>query len=304
MNDRVERRRAAIVMAVLALVWGYAWIVAKIGLSQSGPFAFAAMRTACGVLALGAFLLIKRHHLPLRPPRGAALVGLVQTGAFLMLNTWALSSGEPGKTSILTFTMPFWVLLFAWPVLAERVHGLQWVAIASALAGLVLIMEPWLLHAAVLPKVLAVLAGMAWATGVVLTKSLQRREGPVDALEFTFWQMVIGMLPMVVVALLVPEAPPRMTPTLITTVLFSGVLATAGGWLMWQYVLDRLPAGTTSLASLAVPVVATLSSALQLGERLRAAELLGAALIALSLGLISWQAVRTHTRDEPSMAQE
>lgn len=303
MNDRVEHRRAAIVMAVLALVWGYAWIVAKIGLSQSGPFAFAAMRTACGVLALGAFVLIKRGHLPLRPPRGAVLVGLVQTGAFLMLNTWALSSGEPGKTSILTFTMPFWVLLFAWPVLAERVHGLQWIAIVLALAGLVLIMEPWLMHAAVLSKVLAVLAGMAWATGVVLTKSLQR-EAPVDALDFTFWQMVIGMVPMVVVAWLVPEAPPRVTPTLIMTVVFSGVLATAGGWLMWQYVLNRLPAGTTSLASLAVPVVATLSSAVQLGERLRAAELYGAALIALSLGLISWEAVRSHTRDDPSMAQE
>lgn len=303
MNDRIEQRRAAIVMAVLALVWGYSWIVAKIGLSQSGPFAFAAMRTACGVVALGAFLLIKRGHLPRRPPRGAVLVGLVQTGAFLMLNTWALSSGEPGKTSILTFTMPFWVLLFAWPVLAERVHGLQWIAIVLALAGLVLILEPWLMHAAVLSKVLAVLAGMAWGTGVVLTKSLQR-EGPVDALEFTFWQMVIGMLPMILVAGVVPEAPPRMTATLITTVIFSGVLATAGGWLMWQYVLNRLPAGTTSLASLAVPVVATLSSAVQLGERLRAAELYGAALIALSLGLISWQAVRSHTRDDPSMAQE
>lgn len=290
-------------MAVLALVWGYAWIVAKIGLSQSGPFAFAAMRTACGVVALGAFLLIRRGHLPRRPPRGAALVGLVQTGAFLMLNTWALSSGEPGKTSILTFTMPFWVLLFAWPVLAERVHGRQWIAIVCALAGLVLIMEPWLMHAAVLSKVLAVLAGMAWATGVVLTKSLQR-EGPVDALEFTFWQMVIGMLPMVLVAAVVPEAPPRMTGTLVVTVVFSGVLATAGGWLMWQYVLNRLPAGTTSLASLAVPVVATLSSAVQLGERLRAAELYGAALIALSLGLISWEAVRSHKRDDPSMAQE
>lgn len=303
MTDHAERRRAAIVMAVLALVWGYSWIVAKMGLSQAGPFTFAAMRTVCGVLALGAFVVLKQRRLPGRPPRGAALVGIIQTGAFLMLNTWALSTGEPGKVSILTFTMPFWVLLFAWPVLAEKVHGLQWLAIGFAIAGLVLIMEPWLMHAAVRSKVLAVLAGMAWATGVVITKRLQQ-DAPVDVVDFTFWQMIIGMVPMLLVAWLVAEPFPALTAKLLTTVVFSGVLATAGGWLMWQYVLNRLPAGTTSLASLAVPVVALAASALQFGERLRAAELWGALLIAVALGLVSWQAVRSHHRDDPSMAQE
>jgi len=302
-NAATERRRAAIVMAILALVWGYSWIIAKIGLSLSGPFTFAALRTACGVIALGAFLLVKQGHRWRRPPPGAILVGLIQTGAFLMLNTWALSSGEPGKTSILTFTMPFWVLLFAWPALSERVAGLQWIAIVFAVTGLVLIMEPWLMHAGILPKVLAVMAGMAWAIGVVLTKRLQRH-APVDAFDFTFWQMVFGLAPMVVVALIVPEPFPPFSTLLALTVVLSGVVATAGGWLMWQYVLNRLPAGTTSLASLAVPVVAMISSAIQLGERLRAAELFGAVLIAVALGLVSWQAVRSHKRDDPSMAQE
>jgi drug/metabolite transporter (DMT)-like permease len=116
--------------------------------------------------------------------------------------------------------------------------------------------------------------------------------------------MVFGLMPMVLVALVVQEPVPAFSATLVLTVVLSGVLATAGGWLMWQYVLNRLPAGTTSLASLAVPVVATISSAIQLGERLRAAELFGAALIAVALGLVSWQAVRSHTRDEPGMAQE
>jgi drug/metabolite transporter (DMT)-like permease len=302
-SEHGERRRAALVMAALALIWGYSWIIAKLGLSQAGPFSFSALRVVCGVLALGGFLLLKRRRLPGRPPRGAALVGVVQTGAFLMLNTWALSRGEPGKISILTFTMPFWVLLFAWPVLAERVRGLQWLAIACALAGLVLVMEPWQMQATAGSKALAVLAGMAWATGVVLTKRLQRH-APVDTVDFTFWQMTIGLVPILLVAWLVHEPLPRFTPTLIMAVLFSGVIATAGGWLMWQYVLNRMPAGTTSLASLAVPVVAMIASALQFDERLRPAELSGAALITIALGLISWQAVRSHTRDDPSMAQE
>jgi drug/metabolite transporter (DMT)-like permease len=302
-NAFSERQRAVLVMAALSLIWGYSWIVAKLGLSQSGPFTFAMLRVTCGVAALGACLLLMGRRPPRRPPRGAVLVGVVQTGAFLTLNTWALAGSGPGKISILTFTMPFWVLLFAWPTLDERVRGGQWLAIGTALAGLLLIMEPWRMQATTFSKALAVLAGASWATGVVLTKRVQRN-APVDALDFTFWQMAIGVVPMAFIALLSPEPWPTWTPLLWVAVLFNGVVATALGWLMWQYVLNRLPAGTTSLSSLAVPLIATVSAAVQLGERLRPAEVAGATLIVAALGLISLQAIRAHKPDEPSMAQE
>ena len=57
--------------------------------------------------------------------------------------TMALAGGGAGRTSVLVFTMPFWTLLLAWPVLHERVRGAQWLAIALAFAGLVLVVEPW-----------------------------------------------------------------------------------------------------------------------------------------------------------------
>jgi drug/metabolite transporter (DMT)-like permease len=86
--------------------------------------------------------------------------------------------------------------------------------------------------------------------------------------------------------------------------LLLGVLATAGGWMAWFYVLRSLPAGTTSMSSLGVPVVALLASALQLGERPTPAEWLGMALIAVALALVSWDAMRRHRPVEPLMAQE
>ena len=49
------------------------------------------------------------------------------------LTPTALVDGGPGKTSILVFTMPVWVLLMGWPALGERVRGLQWVAVGLAL---------------------------------------------------------------------------------------------------------------------------------------------------------------------------
>ena len=279
-----QARRAAIVMALLSLVWGYAWITAKIGLDHAGPFDFAFLRVAVGVLTLGALLLWQRRPLQPVPWRAAIFMGVVQTAAFLELNTWALVDSGPGKTSILTFTMPFWVVLFAWPVLGERLRGLQWLAASLALGGLVAILEPWRLEASTTSKLLAVLAGATWAAGVVVAKRLHGRV-QTDALQLTFWQMLIGLVPMALIAWLVPQRPVDWSLPLAGALAFSGVLATGLGWFMWLYVLHRLPAGTTSLSSLAIPVVAAVSSALQLGERLRPAELGGMCAIAAALAL-------------------
>jgi len=81
-------------------------------------------------------------------------------------------------------------------------------------------------------------------------------------------------------------------------------VATAGGWMMRLYVLHRLPAGTTSMSSLGVPVIALARSAIQLGERPHPAELAGMALIATALAIVSWDTVRQHREVDPQMGQE
>lgn len=303
MTSAADSRRAGFVMAILALIWGYAWITAKIGLGHAGPFDFAAMRVAVGVTALGIALVWTGRSLKPVHLKSAAVLGTVQTGAFLIFNTWALAGGGAGKTSILTFTMPFWVLLFAWPVLGERIQGWQWLVVGLALGGLAFILEPWRVQTTLLSKVLAVLAGVCWAVGVVIAKRLHNRER-VDALQFTFWQMLIGLLPMLAVAWLVPQRPIDWAWQFWASLAFSGVVATGLGWFLWLYVLHRLPAGTTSLASLAIPVIAAASSALQLGERLRPAELLGMILIGLALAVNAWDTGRRQRVVEPAMGQE
>jgi drug/metabolite transporter (DMT)-like permease len=303
LNGGTERRRAAAVMVVLTLIWGYAWVVAKVGLAYSGPFDFAALRVLVGVLTLGLWLVATGRLARPILLADAAIIGLVQTAAFLILNTWALVDSGPGKTSILVFTMPFWVLLFARPGLGERLQGIQWWAVGLAFAGLLLVLEPWRLQITLLSKLLAVLASICWAAGVILAKRLQRRE-EVDLLSFTFWQMLIGLVPMALVAWAVPARSVDWTVPFVLALLFSGVVATGFGWLMWLYVLHRLPAGTTSLASLAIPVVAALSSAIQLGERLRPAELGGMLVISIALALVSWDAGRRKRIPDAAMGQE
>ena len=72
----------------------------------------------------------------------------------------------------------------------------------------------------------------------------------------------------------------------------------------WHWAIYDMPAGTTSLSSLAVPVIAAASSALQLGERLRPVELGGMIAIGTALALVSWETARRRQVVDPAMGQD
>jgi len=298
-----ETRKAVIVMVLLVAIWGYSWITSKIGLNHASFMDFAAVRVVIGTVALLAFLLWSRVSLRPQQFRWILFIGFVQTTLFIVLNSWALAEGEPGRTSVLVFTMPFWVLVFAWPLLGERIRGLQWLAIGLALAGLLLVMQPWDQHTSLLSKTLAVLAGMSWAISVVAAKRLHSKE-KVDEVAFTFWQMAIGVIPIVILDALFDTRTIAWTPAFIAASIFNGVVATAAGWVMWLYVLHRLPAGTTSVSSLGVPVIAGLASWLQLDEEPSRMELSGMLLIGAALAIVSWVTIRRHEEPEPLTGQE
>ncbi len=188
-------------------------------------------------------------------------------------------------------------------MLHERIQGLQWVAIVLAIAGLVFVLEPWQLHTSLFSKTLAVLAGMCWAIGVIYAKQLHNRTR-VEPLAFTFWQMLIGMVPVLLCQVLIERPPIIWSDTFIAVTLFNGIGATGIGWLAWLYVLHRLPAGTTSLSSLGIPVIAILSSWIQLGEQPGRSELAGMLLIGLALALLSYLSIRRHEEAEPMTGQE
>jgi drug/metabolite transporter (DMT)-like permease len=303
MTSARETRKAVIVLVLLVAIWGYSWITSKIGLDYASPMDVVSLRLGLGMLTLLAGLMWTRRSLKPQHWKALILIGLIQTGAFLLLNTWALSEGGPGKTSILVFTMPFWVLVFAWPILHERIHGLQWVAIALSVAGLIFVLEPWQMETSLFSKTLAVLAGMCWAIGVILAKQLHNR-GPVEPLAFTFWQMLVGMVPVLLCQALIDRPPIVWSDTFIVVTLFNGIVATGFGWLAWLYVLHRLPAGTTSLSSLGIPVIAIISSWIQLGEQPGRNELIGMLLIGLALALLSYLSIRRHEEAEPMTGQE
>lgn len=293
-NTSRDRWLLPLGLFILSVTWGYTWVLAKQALEYAPPFAFAAERCLGGALALLAALRLMGRPLKLVAPGATIAIGLAQVTGFMLFQTWALVEGGPGKTAVLIFTMPIWTLLLAWPILGERIRGKQWLAAASTLIGLVLIIEPWSMHSSLFSKFLGVTAALCWAIGTVLVKRLRAKQ-KVDLLSLTTWQMLIGSMPLVLLALLVPEHATDWTAAYIGILAFMSVISTAFCWWLWITLLDRVPAWEASLSVLGTPVVAIVSSRLMMGEEFKLSEAMGILLIGTGLALLSllgWMASR------------
>lgn len=286
-------------LALLTLLWGTNWIVMKFALMNANPVTFNVQRTWVAIAVMFAALLAQRRRLWPVDWIAVLVTGFFQTTMNFGSTTMALAGGGAGRTSVLVFTMPFWTLLVAWPVLHERVRGSQWVAVLCALVGLTLMVEPWDWRGDLMPKLWAVLSGLGWAAGSVATKYFQRQRDDFDALHFMAWQMLAGVLPLTVLEWALPLEATRWSITQALLVFYVGAVSTATGFLLWIVVLRHLPAGTASLNMFAIPVVALTASRVIFGETLSRNEWLGMGAIALGLVILTVRALRTSGSADP-----
>ncbi|GAA0712935.1 DMT family transporter [Dokdonella soli] len=281
-----SRRAALVALALITLIWSYNWIVMKQVLRYSGPFEFSALRYTLGTGVLFGVLLLRRESLRPPPLLQTALIGLAQTMGFQALVQWALVEGGAGKTALLAYAMPFWVVLLAWLLLGERPGLRLWAGLGIAACGLVLVLEPWLGLGGARSSLLAIAGGACWAIGVVLSKRLFQR-GNVSALSLTAWQMLIGSLGLIVVALVAHERAIEWSDFFIGALAYNAVLSSGLAWLMWSYVVARLPADIAGLSSLVIPIAGIGFAWVLLGERPSLLEGAGILLIGMALAIVN-----------------
>jgi len=272
--------------ALLTLVWGYNWVVMKIALEYSSALDFAVLRSLGGMLCL--FLITIALGIRLRPtaPWRVLLLGLLQTTGFTGLVTLGLASEGAGKTAILAFTMPFWVLGFAALALGEKVRDWQWLAVTLALFGLLLLIGPWDPELRSRGSLLAVAAGACWGASVIVAKKIPM-QNRWELIPITAWQMALGVIPLICLLPFIERPAIEWTPPFIAALFFNILPANAMAWLFWLYIVQRLPAGVTGLSALVIPVIGSVAAWLQLGEQPSGLEGLGMLLIITALAVLS-----------------
>lgn len=259
--------------ALAPALWGSTYVVFTQLLPTDYPLLLSAVRALpAGLLLMliGAGLPPRRAVLPL------AAVGLANIGLFFGFLFVGAARLPAGLAATLGATQPLIVAFLAWAIL-KRPPTIPEVAAAAAGVGGValLVLAP---SAATLDPVgvaAALAAALSMALGTVLIAKWGRLGTP---LQLAAWQLALGGLLLLPIAVAIEGAPPVPTTTNLLGLGYLVLFGTALAYFVWVRGITRLGA-VVAFLGLLTPVVATVLGAVVVGDRFTPLQLAGMAVV-------------------------
>jgi drug/metabolite transporter (DMT)-like permease len=284
--------RAWLLLIGLVIVWGSHWVVVKVGLETIPPFTYGVLRLLGGIVVLAA-LMWAAGRLK-RPERSdwpiIVSYGLLAVGLGITMMNLALPHIPAGRSSILAYTIPLWVvpvMFVAARVLPTRA---QTAGLALGLVGLVFLLNPaaidWGSQGALLGSLLLVVGAIGGAVALVHVRRHPWTGTPFDT---QIWQLLVALLP-ILLLMLILERDELGTiewnlPTALA-VLYSGPLATAFAFWASQMIVRTLGPLTTGIGYLGAPLVGVIAGVIVLDEALTLLDLAGVLITGLGIVVV------------------
>ena len=275
-------------LGATTLVLGFNWPLLALGLRDISPLWLGSMRLI-GATAIIVTIAAVTGNLR-RPPRAdRAVVMSVAFGRLilvLVLVFIALQLVPPGRSSVLVWTSSLWTVPMAVTFLGERMTRQRWIGLTSGVAGIIVLVEPWNTAPdaeVLLGYGLLLVAAIFQAGTSVHVRGHRWTSTPIELLP---WQLLLATIPLTFATVVLEGLPSvEWTTVLVMIVVYQGALAT--GFATWAQltVLQRLPAVTTNLTLMLVPVIGLLSSAAVIGEKLTIET--GIATVLIGVGVIT-----------------
>jgi len=287
-NLRSRQANGLALLLIAILIWGANWPVMKTGLSHITPIWFSASRFVTGAACLFALQLITGTlRLPTRRDLPLLLsVGLLQMLAFTVLGSVAMADIPAGRSAVLAYTTPLWVLPAAVLFFRERLTRTQLIGTLLGIAGVAVLFNPmaldWNNGLIIRANLLLLCASLCWAICIL---HLRYYKGDSSAYQLAPWQMLVASAPLLILARAV-EGPfsGDGSRTFWEVILFVGPLATAFCFCAVNAASMWLSSTSMASAMLGVPIVGLLMSVAMLGEHLTPS--LTAGVIAIAGGIL------------------
>jgi O-acetylserine/cysteine efflux transporter len=275
-------------MLLLALMWGVSIPITKLGLLTLPPLTLTALRFGIA-LPLMFLLVIGKQRLPRRAlPRVAAL-GVLGIGIGQVAQTFGVVGTSASVATIISATIPIFVVVFAAARLRQSVSGLQALGLLAAFAGIALVASgrgdaavatsQTTLAGAALVLLSAVTIAFYYVWSVELTE--QYGTATVAA-----WSTVFGFLALLPwTAWEMWHVPFEVTTTGLATAVYLGVVVTVAGLFLWLHLLRTVPARIAAGIQYLQPVVGVATAAVMFGDELGLFFVLGVLLVLGGLAL-------------------
>jgi drug/metabolite transporter (DMT)-like permease len=199
--------------------------------------------------------------------------------AYSALTAEALTHLPAGRSAVLAFSTPLWVLPLSVWWLREQVPLSGWVGVGAGLAGVLLIASPPFqrtTHGHLVPYMLLLCAAAGWAVSIVFVRGHQFHA---STLSLAPWQMLLAASLLLPCAIEVDGSLPGLSMRGLAALAYVGPLATAFAYWVMVEVGRYIRPLTISMTLLAVPAVGLLISAVTFHETVNVSLGVGVALV-------------------------
>jgi probable blue pigment (indigoidine) exporter len=285
------RLQGIALLLVTACSWGLNWPIAKFLLTELPPFSMRAV--CCAAAVVFAFALAaargERLAVPAKQWPRLAVFATLNYGAFIIFTTLSLAWLHASEAVIVTYSLPIWAALIAWPMLGERPTPVAVLALLLGIGGIALLVgvnagdASW----AKLPGVaMGLIAAVLFGLGTVISKRRPLALPPITAVA---WQLALSLVPVGALAMMERPDWSAVTPLAWLAVLFVATLPMTLAYVAWFRALRMLPAAMAANGVLIAPLVGVVASALLLGDPLGPRQVAALALTLTGVGLAAWR---------------
>jgi drug/metabolite transporter (DMT)-like permease len=286
----MKNLRILSLFAFIVLSFGLGWPVSKIGLNYMSPAWYTTVRLLIAgstmmmvVIAVGKFSWPKREDIPL-----ILIIGLLQISIYILLASTGLAFLPAGRSSLLAYTTPLWIMPAVTFFFNEKAGILRWAGFFMGISGLIMLMSPWEVNwsdsRALIGAGILLLASLCWAISMLCARYMQWSKSP---LELIPWQLLIGMIPILGYAFIKePLTTVTWNTPLVLSLAYTGVLVTGLAYWACIIITRELPTIIVSLGFLMVPVVSLIISCFYMNEHVTITMLAAMALIIAGVGCV------------------
>lgn len=284
--DRSPRLLVVSALAATIVLWASAFVAIREALPSLGAGGIASGRLA---LAAVAFAVIAMAAGVRRPARSElpvlAAMGATGYAGYQLL----LSAGErtvpAGTAALLLAIAPVVAAVLAGPVLGERLRARGWAGLAVALAGtaLVALSRHGEQGRGIGGALLVAAAATVYALWIVLQKRALRTLSPLHLTAWGTWFGALFALPFGGGLL---TSLGDATGGAVAALLVLGLVLSTVPFLLWAWVLQRMPANLAAPALLTIGPVGVLLGWALLGEQPSPLALLGGAIAVAGVAMV------------------
>ena len=274
---------------VLALVWGFSFLLIKVGTQAYAPLQVTLGRMVFGAAVLLAVLAVKRERLP----RGARMWGHLTVSAFFLnalpfsLFAYAELTISSSLAGICNATTPLFGMALSLLALSEdrptrrRVAGL-----AVGFLGVLVVLGAWRGFSGQDPAGTAMALGAAasYAVGWLYVRRTLANS-PHSSLSMSGGQLLLGAAQLAVVTALFTSVPTSFPAVPLLAVVALGAVGTGLAFLIQYGLVAEVGPTTGQMVTYFIPVIATVAGVTVLGEPLAWTTPVGAVVVLLGAAL-------------------